>query len=122
MGVVYCDITGLKAANDSKGHLFGDKLISNAGICLQKAFADYGLFRVGGDELLVICPDISHELFEEKVALLHQQTKKYGVNLAIGYCWDDQDASNINIWMAKAESAMYQEKSAYYKARGMEHR
>lgn len=122
VGVVYCDITGLKAANDSKGHLFGDKLIYNAGICLQKAFEGYGLFRVGGDELLVICPDISHDLFEEKVAQLHQLTKEYEVNLAIGYCWDDRDASNINTWMAKAESAMYQEKSAYYKAKGIEHR
>ena len=122
VGIVYCDITGLKAANDSKGHLFGDRLISNAGLCLQKAFDGYGLFRVGGDELLVICPDISHELLEEKVAMLRRLTKEYEVNLAIGYCWNDQNASAINIWMAKAESAMYQEKSAYYKAKGIEHR
>ena len=49
-------------------------------------------------------------------------TKEYEVNLAIGYCWNDQNASAVNIRMAKAESAMYQEKSAYYKAKGIEHR
>lgn len=98
--------------------MFGDRLISNAGLCLQKAFDGYGLFRVGGDELLVICPDISRELLEEKVAMLRRLTKEYEVNLAIGYCWNDQNASAINIWMAKAESAMYQEKVHTIKQRG----
>ena len=64
----------------------------------------------------------SAELLEKKVARLRPLTKEYEVNLAIGYCWNDQNASAVNIRMAKAESAMYQEKSAYYKAKGIEHR
>lgn len=122
VGVVYCDITGLKAANDTHGHSYGDKLIASSGDCLRKAFSGYGLFRVGGDELLVICPDIQQADFQDRLQKLQLYTKEAQINLATGYCWTDKDASNINTWMAKAESAMYQEKSAYYKAKGIEHR
>lgn len=58
------------------------------------------------------------ELLEEKVAMLRRLTKEYEVNLAIGYCWNDQNASAVNIRMAKAESAMYQEKVHTIKQRG----
>lgn len=122
VGVVYSDITGLKAANDTYGHSYGDKLIAGSGECLKRAFSGYGLFRVGGDELLVICPDIQQADFQNRLQKLQQYTQEHKVNLATGYCWTDKDASNINTWMAKAESAMYQEKSAYYKAKGIEHR
>lgn len=42
MGVVYCDITGLKHVNDTMGHKAGDQLILRARDCLSKAFGDYG--------------------------------------------------------------------------------
>ena len=58
------------------------------------------------------------ELLEEKVAMLRRLTKEYEVNLAIGYCWNDQNASAVNIRMAKAESAMYQENVHTVKQRG----
>lgn len=38
MGVVYCDITGLKHVNDTMGHKAGDQLILRARDCLSKAF------------------------------------------------------------------------------------
>ena len=55
IGVVYCDITGLKRVNDSMGHEAGDQLILRACDSLKKAFGEYGLFRIGGDELLALC-------------------------------------------------------------------
>ena len=48
MGVVYCDITGLKHVNDTMGHKAGDQLILRACDCLSKAFGDYCVFRIGG--------------------------------------------------------------------------
>ena len=72
----------------------------------------YGIFEASG-----IMVEVS-ELLEEKVAMLRRLTKEYEVNLAIGYCWNDQNASAVNIRMAKAESAMYQEKVHTIKQRG----
>ncbi len=48
IGVIYCDITGLKHVNDTQGHEAGDKLILRACESLTKAFGDYGVFRIGG--------------------------------------------------------------------------
>lgn len=50
------DMNNLKKLNDSKGHLFGDKVISTFCECLTKAFSDDGtVFRVGGDEFICFC-------------------------------------------------------------------
>lgn len=48
IGVVFCDITGLKRVNDSQGHIAGDKFIMDASECLKNAFGDQnnGLFRM----------------------------------------------------------------------------
>ena len=40
IGVVYCDITGLKRVNDSMGHEAGDQLILRACDSLKKAFGE----------------------------------------------------------------------------------
>ena len=61
LGIVYCDVTGLKHTNDQKGHDAGDKLLIDACECLKKSFGEYGLFRVGGDELLAICAEIRED-------------------------------------------------------------
>lgn len=47
VGVVYCDVTGLKGVNDTLGHKAGDDLILRAGACLEQVFGDYGVFRIG---------------------------------------------------------------------------
>ena len=48
IGIVYCDITGLKQENDTVGHQMGDQLILRASACLTKVFGDHGVFRIGG--------------------------------------------------------------------------
>ena len=55
IGVVYCDITGLKRVNDNYGHSQGDALIIRAADAIRSVFEGYGMFRIGGDEMLAIC-------------------------------------------------------------------
>ena len=38
VGVVYCDVTGLKGVNDTLGHKAGDDLILRASACLAQVF------------------------------------------------------------------------------------
>ena len=58
IGVVYCDVTGLKRVNDTKGHAAGDKLIIRASESLKRVLGNYALFRIGGDEMLALCVGI----------------------------------------------------------------
>lgn len=56
--VMFFDLDGLKAVNDSQGHLRGDELIRDFGHAVrEKLYDGVAAFRVGGDEFIVIIPD-----------------------------------------------------------------
>lgn len=53
-GIVVFDVNGLKAINDTEGHEAGDQLIKNACRLICQHFSHSPVFRVGGDEFVVI--------------------------------------------------------------------
>lgn len=122
IGVVYCDITGLKRVNDNEGHKAGDRLILRATESLKEVFGDYGLFRIGGDELLALCPAISEEKLMQKVSELKKVSQDHRVNLAVGAVWQKKAEGNIDKLLTDAEKLMYEEKSSYYKKMGIDRR
>ena len=63
VGVLYCDVMGLKKVNDTQGHQAGDDLLLRACGCLKKQFDREELFRIGGDEFLVLFKGNDKELF-----------------------------------------------------------
>lgn len=114
IGVVYCDITGLKRINDSKGHEAGDRLILRACDCLREEFGEYGLFRTGGDELLALCPGISKEALDEKVKALKSCMPRHDVIMAVGAVWRTDSRDGIDRLLSEADRLMYEDKAAYY--------
>ena len=54
LAVVVGDINGLKYVNDTQGHAAGDQLIKDACAMICEYFAHGAVFRVGGDEFVVI--------------------------------------------------------------------
>lgn len=122
IGVVYCDITGLKHVNDTEGHEAGDRLILRSGECLKKAFGAYGLFRVGGDELLALCPGIEEKVFEEYVVTMKKDMSQYSVNMALGTAWQKNVASDFERLLSESERRMYEDKAAYYRSVGKDRR
>lgn len=67
MGVVYCDITGLKQVNDSMGHDAGDLLIRHSYQLIRNELDTPWVYRTGGDEFVAVFPDIEQEAFWTKV-------------------------------------------------------
>ena len=122
LAVVYCDITGLKQVNDTQGHEAGDALILSCCACLRQVFDGCGLFRLGGDELLVLCPNISRATADDLVAKLQKTTKEHSVNLAVGMVWLETLADDLYHSISEAEKRMYADKAAYYRASGIERR
>ena len=115
LGVVYCDITGLKRVNDTNGHKAGDDLILRACDSLREVFGTYGLFRVGGDELLALCPQIEKHVLEQKTSLLRETALKNSVVLAVGSDWQEVTNRDIDKVLSVAEQRMYEDKALYYK-------
>lgn len=113
LGVVFIDINGLKKANDSRGHDYGDQMIIAIGNLLQRTFTEK-VFRVGGDEFVVICPGITHAEFMAKEAALRlfaQENSK--IKFSLGAVWTDKVVS-VNELVNSADKAMYAEKRDYY--------
>lgn len=122
IGVVYCDITGLKRTNDTEGHTAGDRLILRACDSLERVFGEYGLFRIGGDELLALCPQIEEDELNSRVELLKKDMEKSYVTIAIGVVWQKEGRTDIDMLLSESEKRMYAEKTAYYKASGLDRR
>lgn len=122
IGVVYCDITGLKRVNDAEGHKAGDRLILRATDSLKEVFGGYGLFRIGGDELLALCPQIGSEELAGKASKLKQVALDNSVILAVGAVWQATTEDDVDKVLSEAEKLMYEDKSLYYRNSGIDRR
>ncbi len=118
IGVVFCDITGLKNTNDTQGHSAGDELIKNTYYCLKEEFADESIFRIGGDEFVIICDGIIEEVFNKKINDLRKTFNDKKMIVAIGTECRDRVAENVKKTIINAENKMYEEKNEWYKNNG----
>lgn len=126
---VSMDLTGLKRANDNYGHAAGDELISEAGRLITEAFGKYGnIYRTGGDEYFgLLQADISEYEAAKKLLdeLCESWTGTYtsSIKIAIGAAsLKDVDSKDILDICKVADKYMYQAKSEWYKATGINRR
>ena len=122
LGIVYCDVTGLKQVNDQKGHAAGDKLLTDACECLKKSFGEYGLFRIGGDELLALCADMEEVTLWQGVEQLKKDLQEKSVHMAVGSIWKKDSFNGVEKLITEAEKRMYKDKAAYYTKYGVDRR
>lgn len=54
LGLVVCDVNNLKQINDTRGHKAGDEYIQAAVALLRSHFGRSRIYRVGGDEFVVL--------------------------------------------------------------------
>jgi len=114
MGVVLADLNGLKTVNDEEGHDAGDKLLIRASALLKLAFVDYEIYRAGGDEFFIFCPDITEEKMAQQVQQLNSLANSTpDVRFAVGsVCLTGE--YDIRNAMKTADERMYQDKQEYY--------
>lgn len=122
IGIAYCDITGLKRVNDAEGHEAGDRLIVRACESLKTVFDDYGVFRIGGDELLALCPKIDESEFHDRIKRLKIVMSENDVVMAVGDIWNRDTSICMDKLLAEAEKLMYEDKDRYYKISGIDRR
>lgn len=115
IGILYCDVMGLKRENDQKGHQAGDALLIRAGECLKKEFGDYRLFRIGGDEFLALCAGIKEKELHYRVENLRKRMREAEAVMALGCIWRADGRENMDKLLAEADGRMYEEKRAYYR-------
>ena len=122
LGIIFCDITGLKRTNDTLGHKAGDEIISRAAESMRQVFDSNMLFRFGGDEMVALCPGIKEEELQEKAEQIRKVSQLNGANMAFGVAWAPAGSVDIDRLMSESETQMYRDKSLYYKKMGIDRR
>lgn len=114
LGVVVCDINGLKIVNDTLGHAAGDKLIKDACSLICEYFTHGAVYRIGGDEFVVILQekgfDTMHEVIEDINRVIEDNIKKKEVVIAIGHSELTKDDQLVHDVFERADKMMYQRK------------
>ena len=114
LGVVVCDINGLKLANDTLGHAAGDKLIKDACSLICEYFTHGAVYRIGGDEFVVILQekgfDTMHEVIEDINRVIEYNIKNKEVVIAIGHSELTKDDQLVHDVFERADKMMYQRK------------
>lgn len=112
-GVLFCDLNSLKYTNDNLGHEEGDNLIKRFAKMLLGSFSRRNVFRISGDEFVVILPETDKGTFEKQI----EEFKKvvYSGEYPIASIGSAHgEGNNINELIALSESRMYESKKKFY--------
>ena len=121
------DVNGLKSINDRLGHEYGDMVISDAANALKTVFGGERVYRVGGDEFVIIVEGEPAEEIDTYTKALkdtlerHNKTGKlYDVDLTIsqGYAvYVEGGDTEYKQVFRRADEAMYKDKEQFYRGK-----
>lgn len=114
IGVLSCDLNGLKHINDTLGHKEGDRYIINLADNLAQIFGYHYVYRMGGDEFLAIDINITKAEFETKINKMLQLMRNDGIPVATGYVFKEDNDTKFYTLMDAADKKMYEDKGRYY--------
>ena len=117
--LISIDMNGLKTINDTEGHKAGDVAISTiAGCFLRAAKRKQLVYRVGGDEFVVVCRKVSEEEVIALTKRIHQQVDATKYSCSVGYSYSHDGKKSIDELLSESDANMYAEKQQYYKESG----
>lgn len=114
---IYMDVIGLHEINNYLGHEAGDNMLCYTANALRDVFAVENLYRIGGDEFVVLLPECSlHEAWAGADKLREAlKQKDYEISIGIHVT---SDMDHLQKAINKAEAAMRKEKQLYYQRNG----
>lgn len=124
LSMIVIDINEFKTVNDTRGHYVGDKVLVAVADSLRKAFADFEeyIFRMGGDEFLVILQDESQEQIQRNIETFRQflveesQRLGFEVTVAVGYkMLAPEEKGRLESAYILADKSMYMDKKKFQK-------
>jgi diguanylate cyclase (GGDEF)-like protein/PAS domain S-box-containing protein len=118
VGLIVCDMDGLKLVNDTLGHNTGDTLLLAAAGVIKKAFREGDVVaRIGGDEFAVLLPNSDETTVESACRRIQDVTAKYNatspelpLSISVGFAVSNQTPTSMWELFKEADNNMYQEK------------
>ena len=116
VALVFADVNGLKHTNDTQGHEAGDRLIKQTADALRQE-PDAVVFRMGGDEFLMIRDVQTPEEIETIRQSLKQEFHRRGISAALGAITLPTPIEDIDAAIAEVDRLMYEDKTRHYRSR-----
>lgn len=113
VSVAYFDVFGLHEVNNHVGHAQGDRMLEKIGSELKLRFFDCNVYRIGGDEFVVIAPDVPAMEVYMSVNKVRKALKKSDINLSAGVASSEHPRS-MKALIAEAEKRMFENKQKDY--------
>lgn len=124
LGIVSIDLDGLKDVNDTFGHAVGDEYIMAAARAIVDTCEKYGpVYRVGGDEFVAICFNMSTEQLERLTGTLQDAASTTMIEgldspLSFSVGWAVCKAGeSLDETLHRADGRMYEQKRTRHQAR-----
>jgi len=116
--LLFADLDGLKAINDTQGHLAGDQALRDVATVLQRTFRSSDILaRMGGDEFAVLAMETTVTSADKVLARLRQGLDTHNASIALPlslslgiarYDWEHR--CSLEELLAQADSEMYTQK------------
>jgi diguanylate cyclase (GGDEF)-like protein len=120
--VMYLDLDGFKAINDTYGHAYGDEILKAvAGRLVGSSRKEDTVARIGGDEFVIVLSQVSglSDAQEPAAKLVDIVSEPYFIkdltlrlSTSIGISIYPDDADNVQALISTADSALYEAKRA----------
>ena len=112
--VVAMDMDGLKEVNDNHGHIAGDTALKTLADCFYKAARqEQRVYRIGGDEYVILCRGTTEEKVKELIARMKENVAQTEFSCSIGYAMKNE-GNTIDELYHQADKMLYVEKEQYY--------
>ncbi|MDQ9170875.1 EAL domain-containing protein [Oxalobacteraceae bacterium R-40] len=122
VALLFIDLDGFKAVNDTMGHEAGDEVLRNAGRRLKEAVRPHDpIVRLGGDEFLVILEHLTNNNEAAHVAERIMEAFRppfrvsqgtHSIGTSIGISMFPKDGKEAHTLLKNADIAMYSVKAA----------
>jgi diguanylate cyclase (GGDEF)-like protein len=129
--MLYADLDGMKAINDTLGHHEGDKVLKDVANVLRETYRDSDIIaRVGGDEFVIIPVGVTGDDIEIITSRLQKGindynskiNRSYKISLSAGIAfYDPERPCSMDQLLAEADKSMYEQKRNKQKATGTSH-
>jgi diguanylate cyclase (GGDEF)-like protein len=115
--LLLCDLDHFKRVNDQLGHAAGDAVLQEVAYTMRATLrAGDSIYRIGGEEILVVLPGANEADAVEIAERLREAVRRrrpvgVGVTVSIGLAVSRPDAVDTDDLVARADSALYAAKA-----------
>ena len=113
---IMCDIDGLKVVNDTHGHDKGNEYITLCHDVIKSSVQlDDFIFRLGGDEFLIILTNTEQQVVQERVSTIENKMqeikKEYNTSISLGSATTEKLPIDYMQLIKEADEKMYKKKA-----------